>query len=96
MQPHMNCSSCVGSQSPPKGATIPYRPKAMSAGAHAVLAPQHSAQVSIHMVAVLVLSSTLYKTENSTKHPLFGISGKIELIKDSLPLEGHIFVIMQR
>lgn len=31
-------------ESPPKGATIPYRPKAMSAGAHAVLAPQHSAQ----------------------------------------------------
>uniref|UniRef100_A0A3Q3GBM8 Zgc:110045 n=1 Tax=Labrus bergylta TaxID=56723 RepID=A0A3Q3GBM8_9LABR len=34
-------------ESPPKGATIPYRPKAMPIpGAHAVLAPQHSAQVS--------------------------------------------------
>lgn len=33
-------------QSPPKGATIPYRPKAIPAGAHAVLAPQHSAQVN--------------------------------------------------
>ncbi|XP_065815841.1 poly(rC)-binding protein 3 isoform X4 [Labrus bergylta] len=32
-------------ESPPKGATIPYRPKAMPIpGAHAVLAPQHSAQ----------------------------------------------------
>ncbi|XP_040905675.1 poly(rC)-binding protein 3 isoform X1 [Toxotes jaculatrix] len=31
-------------ESPPKGATIPYRPKAIPAGAHAVLAPQHSAQ----------------------------------------------------
>nr|XP_049592016.1 poly(rC)-binding protein 3 isoform X1 [Syngnathus scovelli]XP_049592017.1 poly(rC)-binding protein 3 isoform X1 [Syngnathus scovelli] len=31
-------------ESPPKGATIPYRPKAISAGAHAVLAQQHSAQ----------------------------------------------------
>ncbi|XP_031140149.1 poly(rC)-binding protein 3 isoform X1 [Sander lucioperca] len=30
-------------ESPPKGATIPYRPKTMTAGAHAVLAPQHSA-----------------------------------------------------
>ncbi|XP_061546006.1 poly(rC)-binding protein 3 isoform X1 [Phycodurus eques] len=28
---------------PPKGATIPYRPKAILAGAHAVLAQQHSA-----------------------------------------------------
>uniref|UniRef100_A0A3Q2CES3 Zgc:110045 n=1 Tax=Cyprinodon variegatus TaxID=28743 RepID=A0A3Q2CES3_CYPVA len=33
-------------ESPPKGATIPYRPKVLAAGAHAVLAPQHSAQVS--------------------------------------------------
>lgn len=49
-----------GLQSPPKGATIPYRPKAMSAGAHAVLAPQHSAQVSIHTVVIPVLLSTLY------------------------------------
>lgn len=48
-----------GLQSPPKGATIPYRPKAMSAGAHAVLAPQHSAQVSIHTVVIPVLLSTL-------------------------------------
>ncbi|XP_028324175.1 poly(rC)-binding protein 3 [Gouania willdenowi] len=31
-------------ESPPKGATIPYRPKVIPAGAHAVLAPQHSAQ----------------------------------------------------
>ncbi|XP_013875343.1 poly(rC)-binding protein 4 [Austrofundulus limnaeus] len=31
-------------ESPPKGATIPYRPKILPAGAHAVLAPQHSAQ----------------------------------------------------
>ncbi|XP_061914656.1 poly(rC)-binding protein 3-like isoform X1 [Entelurus aequoreus] len=31
-------------ESPPKGATIPYRPKAIPAGAHAVLAQQHSAQ----------------------------------------------------
>ncbi|XP_055083270.1 poly(rC)-binding protein 3 [Periophthalmus magnuspinnatus] len=31
-------------ESPPKGATIPYRPKAMVAGAHAVLGPQHAAQ----------------------------------------------------
>uniref|UniRef100_A0A8C7Y585 Zgc:110045 n=1 Tax=Oryzias sinensis TaxID=183150 RepID=A0A8C7Y585_9TELE len=30
-------------ESPPKGATIPYRPKILAAGAHAVLAPQHSA-----------------------------------------------------
>ncbi|XP_023819388.1 poly(rC)-binding protein 3 isoform X2 [Oryzias latipes] len=30
-------------ESPPKGATIPYRPKILPAGAHAVLAPQHSA-----------------------------------------------------
>uniref|UniRef100_A0A8C2X946 Zgc:110045 n=1 Tax=Cyclopterus lumpus TaxID=8103 RepID=A0A8C2X946_CYCLU len=33
-------------ESPPKGATIPYRPKSIPAGAHAVLAPQHHAQVS--------------------------------------------------
>uniref|UniRef100_A0A3Q2QW88 Poly(rC)-binding protein 3-like n=1 Tax=Fundulus heteroclitus TaxID=8078 RepID=A0A3Q2QW88_FUNHE len=33
-------------ESPPKGATIPYRPKVLPVGAHAVLAPQHSAQVS--------------------------------------------------
>uniref|UniRef100_A0A3Q0R0A8 Zgc:110045 n=2 Tax=Percomorphaceae TaxID=1489872 RepID=A0A3Q0R0A8_AMPCI len=39
-------------ESPPKGATIPYRPKVISAGAHAVLAPQHSAQVSSHMGVV--------------------------------------------
>uniref|UniRef100_A0A665TYU1 Zgc:110045 n=1 Tax=Echeneis naucrates TaxID=173247 RepID=A0A665TYU1_ECHNA len=39
-------------ESPPKGATIPYRPKAIPAGAHAVLAPQHSAQVSGHVGAV--------------------------------------------
>uniref|UniRef100_A0A672H6C2 Zgc:110045 n=1 Tax=Salarias fasciatus TaxID=181472 RepID=A0A672H6C2_SALFA len=31
-------------ESPPKGATIPYRPKILPVGAHAVLAPQHSAQ----------------------------------------------------
>ncbi|XP_040034084.1 poly(rC)-binding protein 3 isoform X3 [Gasterosteus aculeatus] len=31
-------------ESPPKGATIPYRPKGIPAGAHAVLAPQHPAQ----------------------------------------------------
>ncbi|XP_077437691.1 poly(rC)-binding protein 3 isoform X1 [Vanacampus margaritifer] len=31
-------------ESPPKGATIPYRPKAIPVGAHAVLAQQHSAQ----------------------------------------------------
>ncbi|XP_057704491.1 poly(rC)-binding protein 3 isoform X1 [Corythoichthys intestinalis] len=31
-------------ESPPKGATIPYRPKVIPAGAHAVLAQQHSAQ----------------------------------------------------
>ncbi|XP_069001302.1 poly(rC)-binding protein 3 isoform X3 [Embiotoca jacksoni] len=31
-------------ESPPKGATIPYRPKVIPAGAHAVLAPQHPAQ----------------------------------------------------
>lgn len=31
-------------ESPPKGATIPYRPKVVPAGTHAVLAPQHSAQ----------------------------------------------------
>ncbi|XP_068184197.1 poly(rC)-binding protein 3 isoform X2 [Antennarius striatus] len=31
-------------ESPPKGATIPYRPKAIPAGAHAVLASPHSAQ----------------------------------------------------
>lgn len=31
-------------ESPPKGATIPYRPKAMPAGAHAVLAQPHAAQ----------------------------------------------------
>ncbi|KAM6916040.1 poly(rC)-binding protein 3 isoform 1-T1 [Xenentodon cancila] len=30
-------------ESPPKGATIPYRPKVLPVGAHAVLAPQHSA-----------------------------------------------------
>ncbi|XP_077585940.1 poly(rC)-binding protein 3 isoform X1 [Stigmatopora nigra] len=30
-------------ESPPKGATIPYRPKGIPAGAHAVLAQQHSA-----------------------------------------------------
>uniref|UniRef100_A0A8C6UT32 K Homology domain-containing protein n=1 Tax=Neogobius melanostomus TaxID=47308 RepID=A0A8C6UT32_9GOBI len=33
-------------ESPPKGATIPYRPKAMATGAHAMLAPPHAAQVS--------------------------------------------------
>lgn len=85
-----------GLQSPPKGATIPYRPKAMSAGAHAVLAPQHSAQVSIHTAVIPVLLSTLYKKQNSIKPSLFGIRREIELIKGSLPLEGHIFVIMQR
>lgn len=37
---------CVRLQCPPKGATIPYRPKGIPAGAHAVLAQQHSAQVS--------------------------------------------------
>ncbi|KAF3842380.1 hypothetical protein F7725_024331 [Dissostichus mawsoni] len=31
-------------ESPPKGATIPYRPKGIPAGAHAVLAQQHPAQ----------------------------------------------------
>ncbi|XP_037533657.1 poly(rC)-binding protein 4 [Nematolebias whitei] len=31
-------------ESPPKGATIPYRPKILPAGAHAVLTPQHPAQ----------------------------------------------------
>ncbi|KAK7901336.1 hypothetical protein WMY93_018105 [Mugilogobius chulae] len=31
-------------ESPPKGATIPYRPKGLPAGAHAVLAPTHPAQ----------------------------------------------------
>lgn len=31
-------------ESPPKGATIPYRPKAVPAGAHAVLAQPHAAQ----------------------------------------------------
>lgn len=85
-----------GLQSPPKGATIPYRPKAMSAGAHAVLAPQHSAQVSIHTVVIPALSSTLYKRHNSAKASLFGNRREIELIKGSSPLEGHIFVIMQR
>lgn len=36
-------------QSPPKGATIPYRPKAL-AGGHAVLAQQHGAPVSISVM----------------------------------------------
>ncbi|XP_070398285.1 poly(rC)-binding protein 3 isoform X2 [Nothobranchius furzeri] len=31
-------------ESPPKGATIPYHPKILATGAHAVLAPQHPAQ----------------------------------------------------
>ncbi|XP_056292019.1 poly(rC)-binding protein 3 isoform X2 [Pseudoliparis swirei] len=31
-------------ESPPKGATIPYRPKSLGAGAHAMMAPQHPAQ----------------------------------------------------
>ncbi|XP_018536560.1 poly(rC)-binding protein 3 isoform X2 [Lates calcarifer] len=40
-------------ESPPKGATIPYRPKAIPAGAHAVLAPQHSAQLTkLHQLAM--------------------------------------------
>lgn len=92
----MFCLFAFGLQSPPKGATIPYRPKAMSAGAHAVLAPQHSAQVSIHTVVIPALLSTPHKPQNSTKASLFGIRREIELIKGSLPLEGHIFVIMQR
>ena len=33
-------------QSPPKGATIPYRPKGL-AGGHAVLSQQHGAPVGI-------------------------------------------------
>ena len=33
-------------QSPPKGATIPYRPKGLTGG-HAVLSQQHGAPVSI-------------------------------------------------
>lgn len=81
-----------GPQSPPKGATIPYRPKAMSAGAHAVLAPQHSAQVSIHTVVIPVLSSILYKRRNSAIASLSGNRTEIELIKGSSPLGGHIFV----
>lgn len=81
-----------GLQSPPKGATIPYRPKAMSAGAHAVLAPQHSAQVSIHTVVIPVLLSTLYKRRNSAKASLSGNRREIELIKGGSPLEGYIFV----
>uniref|UniRef100_A0A674NIB8 Zgc:110045 n=1 Tax=Takifugu rubripes TaxID=31033 RepID=A0A674NIB8_TAKRU len=36
-------------ESPPKGATIPYRPKAVTVGVHAVLAPQQSAHVSSPM-----------------------------------------------
>ncbi|KAM7385939.1 hypothetical protein PAMP_001979 [Pampus punctatissimus] len=40
-------------ESPPKGATIPYRPKAIPAGAHAVLAQQHSAQLTkLHQLAM--------------------------------------------
>ncbi|KAL3972329.1 RNA exonuclease 1 [Sarotherodon galilaeus] len=40
-------------ESPPKGATIPYRPKVIPAGTHAVLAPQHSAQLTkLHQLAM--------------------------------------------
>ncbi|XP_034408580.1 poly(rC)-binding protein 3 isoform X2 [Cyclopterus lumpus] len=40
-------------ESPPKGATIPYRPKSIPAGAHAVLAPQHHAQLTkLHQLAM--------------------------------------------
>nr|XP_020457716.1 poly(rC)-binding protein 3-like isoform X2 [Monopterus albus] len=34
-------------ESPPKAATIPYRPKVIPAGAHAILAPQHSTAFAI-------------------------------------------------
>ena len=34
-------------QSPPKGATIPYRPKPSPAGAHSVMQQQHPSAVSI-------------------------------------------------
>uniref|UniRef100_A0A667Z2Q9 Zgc:110045 n=1 Tax=Myripristis murdjan TaxID=586833 RepID=A0A667Z2Q9_9TELE len=36
-------------ESPPKGATIPYRPKAAPGGAHSLLTQQHPAQVSGHV-----------------------------------------------
>uniref|UniRef100_H2V8R1 Zgc:110045 n=1 Tax=Takifugu rubripes TaxID=31033 RepID=H2V8R1_TAKRU len=40
-------------ESPPKGATIPYRPKAVTVGVHAVLAPQQSAHLTkLHQLAM--------------------------------------------
>uniref|UniRef100_A0A674NFV1 Zgc:110045 n=1 Tax=Takifugu rubripes TaxID=31033 RepID=A0A674NFV1_TAKRU len=51
-------------ESPPKGATIPYRPKAVTVGVHAVLAPQQSAHVSSPMG---VINSNFLPTLQLTK-----------------------------
>lgn len=68
----------------------------MSAGAHAVLAPQHSAQVSMHMGLIQGQLSPLWKKHNSGKASIFGDLSDTPLIKHSSPLEGHICVIIQQ